>query len=153
MTSDAGGSRIIAIGSDHAGFGLKETIREHLEQRGFNILDLTTDGTSSVDYPDFAVKVCRAVLSGRVQRGILLCGTGIGMSIVANRYANVRAALCNDLFAAKLSRQHNDANMLSMGARIVGEQVAIGCVEAFLSAEFEGGRHVPRVEKIKALEG
>jgi len=148
MTSDAGGSSIIAIGSDHAGFGLKETIREHLEQRGFNILDLGTEGTSSVDYPDFAVKVCRAVLSGRVQRGILLCGTGIGMSMMANRFKGIRAALCHDHFTALAAGRHNNANVLCLGGRVIGPDLGKEIVDTWLAASFEEGRHARRIGKL-----
>ena len=148
MSPDSGKNGKIAIGSDHAGFGLKETIREHLEERGFVLLDLGTDGTGSVDYPDFAVKVCRAVLSGEAPRGILLCGTGLGMSMMANRFKGIRAALCHDHFTASAAGRHNHANVLCLGGRIIGPDLGKEIVDTWLAAAFEGGRHGRRIAKL-----
>lgn len=150
MNSGAGGGGGIAIGSDHGGFWLKEIIRKHLEERGFVLLDKGTDGTDSVDYPDFAVKVCRAVLSGAADRGILLCGTGIGMSMMANRFRGIRAALCHDHFTASAARRHNNANVLVLGGRIIGPDLGKEIVDTWLSTPFEGGRHERRVGKLDA---
>ncbi len=142
----------IAIGSDHAGFELKAEIKSLLKEIGLECIDFGTDGTTSVDYPDFGRKVSEAVSRGEIDRGILICGTGIGMSIVANKFPNVRASLCNDLFTAKMSRLHNDANILVIGGRIVGKDLAKEIVRVWFSTEFEGGRHVKRLEKIRRIE-
>ncbi|MFN3479394.1 MAG: ribose 5-phosphate isomerase B [Thermodesulfovibrionales bacterium] len=142
----------IAIGSDHAGFDLKSEIISLLKGMGIECLDFGTDGPQSVDYPDFGEKVSMAVSKGEVDRGILICGTGIGMSIVANKFPNIRASLCNDLFTAKMSRLHNDANILVIGGRIVGKDLAKEIVRVWFSTDFEGGRHLIRLEKIKKIE-
>ncbi|MFN3396264.1 MAG: ribose 5-phosphate isomerase B [Thermodesulfovibrionales bacterium] len=142
----------IAIGSDHAGFDLKSEIISLLKEMGIECLDFGTDGPQSVDYPDFGEKVSMAVSKGEVDRGILICGTGIGMSIVANKFPNIRASLCNDLFTAKMSRLHNDANILVIGGRIVGKDLAKEIVRVWFSTDFEGGRHLIRLEKIKKIE-
>jgi len=142
----------IAIGSDHAGFELKETISQLLKKMGHEVIDMGTASNSSVDYPDFAETVSKAVSEGSVDRGILICGTGIGMSIVANKFKNIRAALCNDLFTAKMSRLHNDANVLTIGGRIVGEDLAKEIVNIWINTPFEGGRHLKRLEKINLIE-
>jgi ribose 5-phosphate isomerase B len=139
---------IIAIASDHAGVELKTALKESLLAEGRQVLDLGTDGTQSVDYPDFADAMAAALGDGRAQRGILICGTGIGISIAANRHRNLRAALCHDTTTARLSRQHNDANVLTLGARVIGIEVARDCVAAFLSTDFEGGRHQRRLDKL-----
>lgn len=141
-------SSIIAIASDHAGVDLKSQIREMLAARGHEVLDLGTQGTESVDYPDVAAALALALREGRADRGILICGTGIGISIAANRHAGIRAALCHDVTTARLSRVHNDANVLTLGARVVGIEVAKDCVEVFLGTAFEGGRHQRRVDKL-----
>lgn len=141
-------SKTVAIGADHAGFKLKCIISEELERLGCQVLDLGTDDTESVDYPDYADAVARAVSEGRAGVGVLICGTGIGMSIGANRHPGIRAALCCDEEFARLARQHNDANILVMAGRITGEDKARKCLETFLSTEFEGGRHARRVEKL-----
>lgn len=138
----------IAIASDHAGFELKTALKSWLAGQGRQLLDLGTNGSESVDYPDFGRAMAQAILEGRARAGILICGTGIGISIAANRHGGVRAALCHDVTTAKLSRQHNDANVLALGARIVGIEVARDCVQAFLDTPFEGGRHGRRVEKL-----
>ena len=142
----------IAIGSDHAGFGLKEDILGLLKSLNIDIVDCGTNTTESVDYPDFGARVSALVSSGEVERGILICGTGLGMSMVANKYPNVRAALCNDLFSAKMSRMHNDANILVMGGRVIGKDLAAEIVKVWLSTPFEGERHQKRLNKIKKIE-
>ena len=142
----------IAIGSDHGGYGLKELIRKHLQEKGFDIKDFGTDSTASVDYPDFAKAVGEAVVAGEFQRGILICGTGIGISIAATKIPGVRCALVGDCFSAKATRQHNDTNILALGERVVGPGLALEIVDIWLSAEFEGGRHQGRVDKIADIE-
>jgi ribose 5-phosphate isomerase B len=142
----------IAIGSDHAGFGLKEEILGLLKGLDIDIVDCGTNTTESVDYPDFGARVSELVSSGEAERGILVCGTGLGMSMVANKYPNVRAALCNDLFSAKMSRLHNDANILVMGGRVIGKDLAAEIVKVWLSTPFEGDRHLKRLHKIKKIE-
>ena len=142
----------VALGCDHAGFALKETVARALAEAGATVVDLGTYSTDSVDYPDFAERVARAVASGEADRGVVLCGTGIGVSIAANKIPGVRAALCHDTFSARMSRAHNDANVLAMGARVVGAGLAAEIVAAWMGAELEGGRHAARVEKIRALE-
>ncbi|MDP2157117.1 MAG: ribose 5-phosphate isomerase B, partial [Nitrospirota bacterium] len=132
----------IAIGSDHAGFGLKEDVLALLKGLNHDIVDCGTYNTESVDYPDFGEKVSKMVSAGEVERGILICGTGIGMSMVANKFPNVRAALCNDLFSAKMSRLHNDANILVLGGRIIGKDLASEIVRTWMSTAFEGDRHM-----------
>ena len=139
----------IAVGADHAGFELKQSLARSLERQGHEVLDLGTNGTQSVDYPEFAGAVAGAVGSGRAERGLLVCGTGIGMSIRANREAGVRAAKCNDPFEARMCRAHNDANVLCLGARVLDATVAEEMVELFLSTPFEGGRHAARVAKLE----
>jgi ribose 5-phosphate isomerase B len=138
----------IIIGSDHAGFELKEKIRAHLAAMGYGVEDAGTFCESSVNYVEYGKKVAVAVSEGRFSRGILVCGSGIGMSMVANRYKNVRAALCSDLFSARLSRCHNDANILVLGGRIIGDVLARELVNTFLDTEFEGGRHLDRIRSM-----
>jgi ribose 5-phosphate isomerase B len=142
----------IAIGSDHRGFALKEALKELLGEMGHEWVDFGCQGEEAVDYPDIARPLGEAVAAGEYQRGILICGNGIGMSIAANKVRDVRAALCHDTFAARLARQHNDANVLCLGAWSIGRGLAEEIVRAFLSEEFEGGRHVRRIEKIQAME-
>ena len=142
----------LAIGSDHGGFRLKEAIKTYLLAHDYEVTDFGTESEDSCDYPDFALPVAEAVAKGEYDRGILICGTGIGIGIVANKVKGVRAALCHDTFSAEACRNHNDANILTMGERIVGEGLALKIVETFLNSEFEGGRHQRRVDKIKALE-
>jgi ribose 5-phosphate isomerase B len=141
----------IALGSDHAGFELKEDLRSYLAQMKIDALDLGTYSEDSVDYPDVAVKVAEKVAQGEVERGLLICGTGIGMSIVANRFAGVRAALCHDLYTARISREHNDANILALGGRLIGKGLAREILRVWLETEFQGGRHERRLNKIAAL--
>lgn len=142
----------IAIGSDHGGYGLKELIKKHLQEKGFDIKDFGTDSTASTDYPDFAKAVGEAVVGGDFDRGILICGTGIGISIAANKIPGVRCALVGDCFSAKATRQHNDANIIALGERVVGPGLALEIVDTWLGAEFEGGRHQNRVDKITEIE-
>ncbi|OQY53928.1 MAG: ribose 5-phosphate isomerase B [Desulfobacteraceae bacterium 4572_88] len=141
----------VIIGSDHAAYSLKEIIRAHLEEKGIRVTDAGPDSEASVDYPDFGIRVAKAVSEGELPRGILLCGTGLGMSMVANKFAHVRAALCNDLFSARMSKQHNNANILVMGGRVIGDVLALEIVEAWLGTPFEGGRHQRRLEKFDSF--
>lgn len=141
----------IAIASDHAGFELKEYIKNYLIKIGNSVEDFGTDSESSVDYPDFAKKVCKEILSGNFERGILFCGSGVGMSISANRFKGIRAVLCHDLYTAEYSRLHNDCNVLCLPGRIIGKGVAEKIVEIWLKTPFEGGRHKRRIEKIDEL--
>ena len=140
--------RRIVLGSDHAGFALKEELEAHLKEAGHEVEDLGTHDDGSVDYPDFGHAVARAVIDGKAELGLLVCGTGLGVSMAANRHAGVRAAACSEPFSARMARQHNDANVLCIGARVVGSGLARDIVDAFLDAEFEGGRHQRRVDKI-----
>ena len=141
-------SEIIVIASDHAGFEMKSALKETLTELGYEVLDLGTDTADSVDYPDFAEALSEALGDGRAARGVLVCGTGIGMTIAANRHKHVRAALCHDTTDARFSRQHNDANVLAIGARTTGTESAIDCLKTFLETEFEGGRHERRIAKM-----
>jgi ribose 5-phosphate isomerase B len=140
----------VAIASDHAGFALKQQLVEALKEWGVAYEDLGCHSEASVDYPDFAHSVAEGITSGKFGRGILVCGTGIGMSMSANRHQGVRAAVCSEAFSARMTRLHNDANVICLGARVVGVGVARDIVEAFLKTEFEGGRHSRRVDKIDA---
>lgn len=142
----------IAIGCDHAGFELKKEIISLLDDLHIECIDYGTEGPQSVDYPDFGEKVSDAVSSGKIDKGILICGTGIGMSIVANKFPNVRASLCNELFTAKMSRLHNDANILVFGGRIVGKDLAKEIVKTWVSTLFERERHCIRLKKITQIE-
>ncbi|MBR5448770.1 MAG: ribose 5-phosphate isomerase B [Clostridia bacterium] len=145
--------RKIFIGADSAGFPLKEKLIPHLTELGYEVTDCGTDSTASCHYPDFAAAVCKNVqadLDGSF--GILVCGTGIGMSMCANKYDGIRAALCSDTYSAKMTRAHNDANVICMGARVIGECLAIDILDAFLGAEFEGGRHKVRVDMMTEIE-
>lgn len=138
----------IAIGSDHAGFPLKEKLVVYLKDQGYDVMDLGTNSLDSVDYPVYGVKVGRAVAAGEAEKGIVVCGTGIGISIAANKVPGVRAANCTNEYMAKFTRLHNDANVLALGARVVGDGVAEGIVDVFLSTAFEGGRHQRRVSQL-----
>jgi ribose 5-phosphate isomerase B len=142
----------VVIGCDHAAYPLKETIRKFLIGAGIEVSDVGTHSEESVDYPDYGARVAAAVSAGTFGRGILLCGSGIGMSMVANRFPGVRAALCNDLFSAIMCRKHNDANILVLGGRVIGETLAIEIVKAWLETGFEGGRHQTRLDKFDRLE-
>jgi ribose 5-phosphate isomerase B len=141
-------SKSIAIACDHGGYDLKSLLQNTLEERGYEVLDLGTNGPDSVDYPDFAYELARSIRDGQVSQGVLVCGSGIGISIAANRYTEVRAALIHDALGAKLSRQHNDANVICLGGRMIGLELALDCLNIFLTTEFEGGRHARRVEKL-----
>lgn len=141
-------SDTIAIASDHGGLELKSLLKQDLEARGLSVLDLGTNSTDSVDYPDFADAMAETVKAGRAARGVLICGTGIGISIAANRHPEIRAALVHDAFTARMARQHNDANVLVLGGRTTGPEVARDCLAVFLDTAFEGGRHARRVEKM-----
>ncbi len=138
----------IVIAADHAGYEMKHALKQRLTDEGFDVVDLGTDNEDSVDYPDFAARLAESIVDGRSARGVLLCGSGIGMSIAANRFPGVRAALVSDAGTARLARQHNDANVLVIGARQIDAAVAEECLDAFLTTEFEGGRHQRRVRKM-----
>lgn len=140
--------KIIAFASDHAGFERKSVLMTAAAELGYEPLDLGTHNHDSVDYPDFAEKMAEAIGTGRAEIGVLVCGTGIGISIAANRHRHIRAALCSDVTTARLCRQHNDANVLALGARTMGEETALDCLKAFLATDFEGGRHARRVGKM-----
>lgn len=142
----------VAIAADHAGFALKTVLRQELDSLGWRVNDLGTHNTDRTDYPDFGYAVADEIAAGRATFGVLVCGTGIGISIAANRNPAVRAAVCHDAPAARLSRQHNDANVLALGSRIVGEEVAKDCLRVFLDTAFEGGRHAARVAKLAAAD-
>lgn len=142
----------IALGCDHGGLKHKNAIKEHLEKRGYEVYDFGIYEEKSVDYPDIAVKVCEGIVSGKCERGILVCGTGIGMSISANKVKGIRAAACSEHFSAKYTRLHNNSNVLCLGGRVIGVGTAIELVDLFVKTEFEGGRHQTRVDKIMALE-
>ena len=142
----------ITIGSDHAGYALKIKIIAHLKELGWDVIDVGTDSEASCDYPVFADAVCKNVQNGTTKLGILICGTGIGMSMAANKHRGIRAAACSDVFSARLTRAHNDANVLCFGERVVGYGVACDLVDAFLSTEFEGGKHQRRVDMFMQLE-
>ena len=143
----------ILIASDHAGFDLKQLLTAHARAGGHEVADLGPAGTDSVDYPDYAHRLAGRLLAGEGEFGVLVCGTGIGMSITANRHRGVRAALCHDAFTAELARRHNDANVLCMGGRTTGPGVAVQMLDIFLATPFEGGRHQRRVDKIEAKTG
>jgi ribose 5-phosphate isomerase B len=145
--------KIIAMASDHGGYELKAILIEALAAKGVRVFDLGTNSVQSVDYPDFADAMAKAFRDGKADRGVLICGTGIGMSIAANRHPELRAALVHDAFGARLSRQHNDANVIVFGGRTIGSEVAKDCLDLFLSTEFDGGRHAVRVAKIGKTAG
>jgi ribose 5-phosphate isomerase B len=138
----------IAIACDHGGFDLKAILVEELKSAGVSVLDLGTMSRDSVDYPDYAQAIATVLAEGKAGRGVLICGTGIGMSIAANRFKGIRAARCTDVTDARLARQHNDANVLVLGGRTIGPEVAKDCLKTFLSTEFEGGRHSRRIAKL-----
>ena len=142
----------IALGSDHGGFQLKETIKEWLLEKGYEIVDKGTYDEQSCDYPDYGKAVALEVVGGTADKGIIVCGTGVGISIAANKVNGIRAAVCGDTFTARMTRQHNDANILSLGQRVTGPGLALDIVEIWLATEFEGGRHQTRVEKMMKIE-
>lgn len=143
---------MIVIGSDHGGFGLKEEIKKHLEERGLAYIDVGCHDTNSVDYPDIAKEACEKIVHGECDKGLLFCGTGVGISMAANKVKGIRACCCSDAFSAKYTRLHNDANVLCMGGRVVSSGLAEMIVDLFLDTEFEGGRHQRRIDKITAIE-
>ncbi len=138
----------IAVASDHAGFDLKETLKRDLQAAGHHVLDLGTNSTASVDYPDFGRAMGEAIATGKAERGVLVCGSGIGISIAANRNPKVRAALAHDVVSARLSREHNDANVVAFGQRLIDAEIAREALKVFLATPFEGGRHAGRVAKL-----
>lgn len=142
----------ITIGCDHAGYELKRKVIAHLEERGYEVLDVGTHSTDSCDYPAIAHALCKNIQTGVTELGILICGTGIGMSMAANKHKGIRAAACSDTFSARLTRVHNDANVLCFGERVVGMGLALDLVDNFIDAEFEGGKHQRRVDMITAIE-
>ena len=143
---------MIALGADHGGYLLKEEIKKHLEKKGIDYIDFGTYSSDSVDYAKIAYKTCKSVTNGECEKAILCCGTGIGISMAANKVKGIRAACCSDWFSAKYTRLHNDANALCLGGRVVGAGLALEMVDVFLSTEFEGGRHQRRVDQITAIE-
>ena len=143
---------MIAIGCDHGGFELKNHVINHLKEKGIEYKDYGTYSEESVDYPDCAKPVCEAIQNGEAESGILICGTGIGISIAANKYKGIRAALCGDVYSAKMTKEHNNANIICMGGRVLGRELAFMIVDAGLEAEFAGGRHADRIAKIHAVE-
>lgn len=145
-------AKLIALGADHGGYALKETVKEYLTGLGYECRDFGTYSEASVDYPDMAVPPCQAVLNGECEKALLFCGTGVGISIAANKMKGIRACCCSDAFSAKYTRLHNDANVLCMGGRVVGPGAACELAELFLTTEFEGGRHEKRIAKIHELE-
>ncbi len=144
--------KIITVGCDHAGYGLKLKVIEHLQEIGYKVLDVGTNSPDSCDYPDLASAVCKNIQNGVTKLGILICGTGIGMSMAANKHRGIRAAACSDCFSARLTRLHNDANVLCFGERVVGMGLAFDLVDSFVNTEFEGGKHQRRVDMIMAIE-
>ena len=142
----------VALGSDHVGFEMKKAVRAHLEAKGYECVDYGSDSPDRCDYPVYGERVGRAVAGGECELGVLICGTGIGISLAANRVPGIRAAVCSEPYSAKLTRQHNNANIIAFGARVVGEGTALSIVDAFFDAEFEGGRHADRVALLEAIE-
>ena len=142
----------VALGADHAGLELKEALKAWLIDAGCQVLDFGTHGPDSVDYPDYALQVAEAVTVGKVERGVLVCGTGIGMTIAANKVPGIRAALCGDVFTARMSREHNDANVLALAGRLTGRETGLEILRAWLDTPFAGGRHARRVDKIGEME-
>ena len=142
----------IAIASDHGGFDLKESIIAFLLKKGWEIDNLGAPSTDSVDYPDYGIKLAEAIIDKKFVRGILICGTGIGMSIVVNRFSGIRGALCSDVYTAKMCREHNDSNILIMGGRVISVGSAMEILDTWLNTEFEGGRHKRRLDKIKEID-
>ena len=138
----------IAVASDHAGFDLKEILKQDLQAAGYAVLDLGTNSTASVDYPDFGKAMGEAIASGKAEKGVLVCGSGIGISIAVNRHPGARCAMVSEPLSARLAREHNDANVIAMGARLIGDEMARECLATFLATEFGGGRHERRVAKL-----
>lgn len=149
--TEASGAQQIIIGCDHAAYRLKETLKNAMQQQGITVNDIGTHSETSMDYPDTGNIVAQKISSGEYQRGILICGTGLGMSMVANKHPHVRAALCNDLFSAAMSRRHNNANILVMGGRVIGDILALEILKTWLGTPFEGGRHQRRLDKFDSI--
>ncbi len=143
----------IGIGSDHGGFELKEYIKEYLKEEGIEYVDYGTNSLDSVDYPDYGLKLSKGVVSGEVDKGIAICGTGIGISITCNKVKGIRCALCSDTYSARMSVEHNNANILALGGRVIGMDLAVEIVSTWLKAQFQGGRHERRINKISNIEG
>ena len=143
---------MIAIACDHGAYALKEAVKAHLLEAGYEVKDFGTNSLDSCDYPDYAAPAAQSVASGECEKGIVLCTTGIGVSITANKVKGIRCALCSDLLSAEMTRRHNDSNVLALGAGIVGKNLALAIVDKWLTTPFEGGRHLRRVDKITALE-
>ena len=143
---------MLAIGCDHGGYELKQEIMRYFDESGIAYKDFGCYSTESVDYPDIAVTVCESVVNGECEKGILVCGTGIGMSIAANKIKGIRAALLSDTYSAQMTAEHNNSNVIALGGRVISTELAIDIIKAYLSAEFQGGRHLARLEKIKLLE-
>ncbi len=143
---------MIAIGSDHGGYAMKEELKSYLKQQGVSVKDFGTHLTESVDYPDYAQTVCKAVQSGECEKGILVCGTGIGMCICANKFAGIRAALCSDCYSAEMTRKHNDSNVMCLGGRVIGIELAKKMVDIWLNTDYLGSYHQRRLDKIAGIE-
>ena len=139
----------LVIASDHAGFQLKESVKKYLEEKGHKVIDCGTDSEASCDYPIFAKALCKEIHDGNAELGILICGTGIGMSMAANKVKGIRAAVCSDYFSTKFTRAHNNTNVMCIGARVMGEGLALELIEVFLSTPFEGGKHLRRVNMLE----
>lgn len=144
--------KTIVLGADHGGYELKNAIKSHLEGKGFNVIDVGTNAPDSCDYPVFASRLCQRIQKGEAELGILVCGTGIGMSIAANKHKGIRAACCSDTFSARLTRLHNNSNVLCLGARVLGQGLALDLVNEFVNSEFEGDRHIKRLSLIDDIE-
>lgn len=144
--------KTIVLGADHGGYELKNVIKSHLEGKGFNVIDVGTNAPDSCDYPIFASRLCQKIQGGEAELGILVCGTGIGMSIAANKHKGIRAACCSDTFSARLTRLHNNSNVLCLGARVLGAGLAIDLVNEFVNSDFEGDRHIKRLSLIEDIE-
>lgn len=142
----------ITVGADHGGFELKNHIKAHFEERGYEVIDVGTTEPDSCDYPIFASKLCQKIQNGEAELGILVCGTGIGMSMAANKHRGIRAACCSEAFSARFTRLHNDANVLCLGARVIEPPIALELVDTFVDTEFEGDRHIRRIELIEKIE-
>lgn len=142
----------IGIGSDHGGLALKEELKDYMNEKGIQVVDFGTNSTESVDYPDYGKAVAEAVIKGQVEHGVVICGTGIGISLSANKVKGIRCALCGDVYSAKMSRAHNNANMIALGGRVLGVDLAKEILQAYLDTEFQGGRHKRRVDKISEIE-
>ena len=142
----------IIIACDHGGLELKNEIIAHLKKRGIETVDIGTYTADSCNYPDYAIALCKRIQSGEFERGVLVCGTGIGMSIVANKHKGIRAACCSDIFSAEMTRRHNDSNVLCLGGRVIGSEIACKMVDLFVDTEFEGGRHIERLKMIDDIE-